>query len=184
MSEPTGRDGSIAALGEEVSAVTNRDIPLLKGTLRRLLGVESVDDLPAAARAVQGQLEAVEDRLSAVEARLDRLGDVGTEATTKEEKFAAVLAFAMNKRNGSSKVAVSPQEVKGCTGVSRRYAYDLIDAMGASIDGVEVREARTVPTGTGPERQGKALLVNCERVHELDGGVNRFNTRGGSTGGT
>jgi len=119
-----------------------------------------------------------------VERRLDRLGDVGEEATSKEEKFAAILAFAANKRNGSPKVALSPQEVKGCTGVSRRYAYELIDEMAAVVEGVEVREATQVKTGSGTERKGKALLVDCEAVHHDDGGVNQFTTGGGAKEGT
>ena len=91
------------------------------------------------------------------------MSDIGTEATSKEEKFAAALAFAHNKRNGRGTVVLSPQEVKGCTGVSRRYVYELIDAMGAEVDGVEVREAQTVRTGSGTNGRGRRCwwIVNA-----------------------
>lgn len=46
-----------------------------------------------------------------------------------------------------SKVAVTVSEIKGCVGVSRWYAYDLIDAMTSEINGVRLREARQVETG-------------------------------------
>jgi hypothetical protein len=114
--------------------------------------------------------------------RVAALGDVGTDATSKEEKYAAVLAFAANKDTSTGKVAVTPAEVRGCTGVSRRYAYDLTEAMGTDIDGVQVREARQVQTGSGVEQKRKALLVDCERVHATGGDVNQFTTGGESSG--
>lgn len=52
-----------------------------------------------------------------------------------------MLAFALNNRNGRLKVAVSPQEVRGCAGVSRSYAYELIDTMGEDVTGATVRES-------------------------------------------
>jgi len=94
------------------------------------------------------------------------------------EKLAAVLAFAMNKRNGRSKVAVSPQEVRGCAGVSRRYAYELIDVMGEEVTGVTVRDPHRVETGSGTKQKGKALLVDCEAVHNSGEGVNQVTTGG------
>jgi len=87
-----------------------------------------------------------------------------------------VLAFAQNKAGESGKVAVTPAEIRGCTGVSRRYAYDLVDAVAADVAGVQVRESKRVRTGNGTERKQKALLVDCERVHELDDAVNSFTT--------
>ena len=91
---------ALAELREEVAVAKNRDIPLLKGTLRRVVGAEgdSIDELPDGGRALRRQLEASEARLEVIEDRLERLDDVGTESTSKEEKFAAVLAFAENNR--------------------------------------------------------------------------------------
>ncbi|MEF8825338.1 MAG: hypothetical protein V5A27_03210 [Halapricum sp.] len=171
-------EATVAELREAVTTATNRDLPLLKGTLRALAEeeVESLDELPDVGRALNDRLDAYDERLAAVEHRLAALGDVGTETSSKEEKIAAVLAFAMHKRNGRSRVTVSPTEIKGCTGVSRRYAYDLLEAIAAEVDGVRLRESRQVETGSGTERQGKALLVDCERVHNDRAGVNQFTT--------
>lgn len=44
-----------------------------------------------------------------------------TDALTKAEKITAVLVFAQNKAGDDGKVAVTPAEIRGCTGVSRRY---------------------------------------------------------------
>ena len=41
--------------------------------------------------------------------------------TSKAAKYQTVLAFAQNNHSGTGKVAISPAEIKGCTGVSRRY---------------------------------------------------------------
>ena len=171
-------EAEVAELRSTLTAATNRDLPLLKGTVRAMTGgdIESIEELPDAGREFNTRLERFEERLATVERRVARLGDIGQEPTSKEEKFTSILAFAENKRNGSTKVALSPQEVKGCTGVSRRYAYALIDEMAEAVAGVEVREARRVETGSGTERKGKALLVDCEAVHETGGRVNEFTT--------
>jgi hypothetical protein len=167
-------------LQETVSLATNRDIPLLKGTVRSLVDadIESLDELPDAGRTFRRCCADREERLQAVESHLEALGDAGAANSTKAEKYSAVLSFAHNKRNGNAKVAVSPAEIKGCTGVTRRYAYDLLDEMAADVAGVQVREAHQVETGSGVKRKGKALLVDCEDIHADVVGVNQF-TKGG-----
>jgi hypothetical protein len=163
---------------ETLARITNRDLPLLKGTIRGLAAedVETVEDFPAAGRSLRAELDSLAERVAALEDRVAALGDVGTNPSTKEEKYAAVLAFAANKNTSTGKVAVTPSEVQGCTGVSRRYAYDLIEAMDDTVDGVRVREATQVQTGSGVEQKGKALLVDCDRVHATGDGVNQFTT--------
>ncbi|WP_115864077.1 hypothetical protein [Halorussus litoreus] len=172
-----GRD--VATLREDLSTVVNRDVPVLKGTIRQISGIDidTVGDLPDAGRAFNLQFEEQSERLDKVEQRLAQLGTIGQEPTSKEEKFAAILAFAQNKRNGESKVSVTPNEVRGCAGVSRRYAYDLIEAMATEIKGVSVRDPTRVQTGNGTKRKQKALLVDCEQVRTESGSVNQFTTR-------
>jgi tetrahydromethanopterin S-methyltransferase subunit G len=172
------------ALQTELQRATNRDIPLLKGTVRSILDgeIETIEEFPAAGRAFGQQFTEQGERLDQLEARVDVLHS-HTDASTKAEKFAAVLAFAQNKANGTGKAAVSPAEIRGCTGVSRRYAYDLVDALAADIDGVAVREPHQVQTGTGTKRKQKALLVDCEQVHEVCEAVKEFTTPNGGDDG-
>lgn len=172
-------------LTEEVTTATNRDIPLVKGTIRAMVetDIETVHDLPAAGRTFGARIDEPADRerrgRDEMERRLADLGDVGTRKTTKEQKLAAILAFAVNKRGEQAeKVAVSATEIRGCVGVSRRYAYDLMHAMAAEIEGVSVRESKRVQTSSGIKRKKKALLVDCERVHSGTDGVNEFTTGG------
>jgi hypothetical protein len=174
-------EATVAEVRASLDHAVDRDIPLLKGTLRAAIDAEidEIEDLPDAGHAFAERLAEYESRLAAVERRLAAFGDVDTTADTKAEKMAAVLTFALNKHDGRSKVAVSPQEVRGCAGVSRRYAYELIDAMGEDVTGVTVREPQRVETGAGTEQKGKALLVDCEAVHSNPEGVNQFTTGGG-----
>jgi hypothetical protein len=79
-------------------------------------------------------------------------------------------------------VAVTADEIQGCVGGFRRYAYELIDAAADQLEGARVRAATEVQTSTGVEHKKKALLVDCEAVHGDDAGVNEFTT--GPTGGT
>ena len=79
-------------------------------------------------------------------------------------------------------MAVSSAEIKGCIGVSRRYAYGLVEAMAEDLDGARIREAQQVETGSGVKRKSKALLVDCEMVQTSNGSVNEFTTVGSGAG--
>ena len=114
------------------------------------------------------RLTALEEIVEALEARVDALGAVNAELTSKEEKYAAVLEFAFEKDAESGSVSVGPHEIRECADVSRRYAYELIDAMGRSLSGCEVRESDVVETITGSRRRSKALLVDCDVVRNQE----------------
>lgn len=176
-------EDTVAKLEAQLAGATNRDLPLLKGTVRVMLDgdVGELTDLPDAGRAFQQRLAGLDDRLDAVEQQVAALGDLGTAKTTKEEKLAAILAFAANKRGTrSGTVAVTASEIQGCVGVSRRYAYELIEAAAEACAGTRVREATDVQTSSGVRHKKKALLVDCEAVHTDDAAVNQFTTgRGG-----
>ncbi|WP_255196515.1 hypothetical protein [Halorarius litoreus] len=161
-------EATVAELSDRLSGAVNRDIPLLKGTVRAVVDAEidEIGELPDAGRAFNGQVATHGERLDAVEKQLAALGDIGATKTTKEEKLAAICMFAQNKQGGqSSTVAVTASEIQGCVGVSRRYAYDLIDEAAVELEGVRVREATDVQTASGVEHKKKALLVDCEAVH-------------------
>ncbi|WP_142859548.1 restriction endonuclease [Salinigranum halophilum] len=114
--------------------------------------------------SVADRLTTLEEAVERLEARLDALETVSAEMTSKEEKYAVVLELAFAKHTDSETVSVGPHEIRECTDVSRRYAYDMIDAMGTSIVGCEVRDSDVVETITGTRRRSKALLVDCTVV--------------------
>lgn len=148
----------VANLQERLDTVANRDIPLLKGTIQVVVDAEidDIGDLPDAGRAFHREMATYAERLNAAEGQLTALGDIGTAKTTKEEKLAAICTFARNKRGGpSATVAVTVNEIQGRAGVSRRYAYELIDEAAAELAGARVREATDVWTGFGVEQKKK-----------------------------
>lgn len=173
-------EASVAEMNARLDRAVNRDIPLLTGTVRAALAadIDEIGELPDAGRTFNRQVKTYEERLNAVERQLAAFGDVSTTKTTKEQKLAAVLHFAANKQGGLSQtVAVTADEIQGCVGVSRRYAYDLIEEAADVCAGVRVREATDVQTSTGVKHKKKALLVDCEQVHTDGGSVNQFTTQ-------
>jgi tetrahydromethanopterin S-methyltransferase subunit G len=81
----TALETTVAEVREQFDRAMNRDIPLLKGTVRAAINAE-IDDigkLPDAGRTFNRQVRAAEERLDAVERQLAALGDIGTEKTTK-----------------------------------------------------------------------------------------------------
>ena len=173
-------ESDVKALESKLTPLVARDVPLLTGGVRALVDeeIESLEELPAAARKTAENRRAAREELDAVQSRVAALGDLGAERTSKEEKIAAVLTFAFNKGDGESKVSVTPQEIRGCTGVSRRYAYDLVEEIGSSVTGCRVREAAVVQTSTGSKRKPKALLVDYNVVQTGSEGVSRLTTGG------
>ena len=111
-------EAAVDRLEAQMQAATNRDIPVLKGTIRAMIDepIDSVDEFPRAGRRFGDEVTAMDARIREVEERVARFGDLGSERSSKEEKYAAVLRFAANKRTANGKGAVSPAEIKGCTG--------------------------------------------------------------------
>ena len=175
-------EATVATLEERLGTAMNRDIPLLKGTVRAIVDadIDEIGELPDAGRSFHREVATQAERLATVEEQVAAFGDVDAAKTTKAQKLAAICTFAQNKHNSqSSTVAVTAAEIRGCVGVSRRYAYELIDDAAAEIEGARVRNA-TSGESNGASKK-KALLVDCERVHVETGDVNRFTT--GEAGG-
>lgn len=100
----------------------------------------------------------------------------------RKRRYDAGLAFVVNTQTSTGSVAVTPSEVQGCTGVSRRYACELTEATGSDVDGVQVREERQIQTGSGVEQKPTALLVDCDQAHTAGDGLGRFTAAEGPTG--
>jgi hypothetical protein len=78
-------EATVAELCEQLDAATNRDIPLLKSTVRAIVNAEidDIGELPDAGRAFNRQVATYDERLAAVEQQVAALGDVAAEKTTK-----------------------------------------------------------------------------------------------------
>ncbi|KAB7514659.1 hypothetical protein DM867_05955 [Halosegnis rubeus] len=173
-------EATVDALAQRLDTAMNRDIPLLKGTVRAIVDadIDEIGELPDAGRSFHRTVVTQTERLATVEEQVAAFGDVDAAKTTKAQKLAAICAFAQNKHNSqSSTVAVTAAEIRGCVGVSRRYAYELIDDAAAELAGARVRNAASGESSGASKK--KALLVDCEQVHVEGGGVNQFTTGDG-----
>ncbi|WP_224449335.1 hypothetical protein [Haloprofundus salilacus] len=136
----------------------------------------ALDEIDSLHRRVQ-ELEAENERLNE---QLDALGDIGAEKTTKEQKIAAVVRYADQKRDNSNDVMrVTPSEIKGLLDVSRRYSYDLVDSIASEFEWARIRDGRLEPTakdGGGSRRIKKALEIDFAGVHGEPVPVNKFTT--------
>lgn len=183
---------SSAGLSEMTRAELEEYIDGLESRVETLEStVEDVRSSSGRGRAsIQKRISGIEDELDELQTavgshgeQLEAVADVGEEKTGKGEKVAAIAAFAMQKVDGGqTKTTVEASEIRGCVGVSRRYAYDLIDAIGddSQHEWATVRDEQTVTTGSGTARKKKALKVDCDRLRESSHSpesVNKFTTR-------
>lgn len=131
--------------------------------------------------ALHEENQALRGRLAEIETQLDAIQDLGTEKTTKEEKIAAVVQYAQNTVSGDAttgRVALPVKQLKGVAGISRRYAYTLIDDL---PDEYEWLHNRSTVSQYGDleideDSQNSALIVDLERLHETDADVSKFIT--------
>ena len=136
--------------------------------------------------ATNGRLESLDtenaelrDRLDALEARLDTVEDG---ATTKEGKVREIVTYAENARDANQEMAVvTATEIKGAAGISRRYAYDLIDDLPEEYHWITtLKEARERQYGNVEldwEKATRALVIDFEQLHSDPEAVNKFTTR-------
>ena len=164
--------------------------------------IEDLRDLTGKRAAETNQrMSGIEQQLgdlqTAVESHgetLATIADVESEKSSEGEKIGAIVAYADKARGGTSKALVTPKEIAGATGCSKRYAYDLVDKIGgldndssAFDEGpypwAAVRKSTTVPTANGSETKAKALKIDFDRVQQDSGALNWFNNgTGGNRG--
>jgi cell division septum initiation protein DivIVA len=158
-----------------VEALANRTDDLQA----RLADLDGGDAVTAPDRDEPGRVEQLEQRVAELEAEVDALRSVESEASSKEEKIAAIVATAENLADpGQRTVTVLVKDVRAATGVSRRYAYDLVDDM------VEQYEWASAPpeAAYNEDSRQKGVRVDLEAVHAADGAVNKFTTGVGGEG--
>ena len=184
----------VAELRERMQTVES-DIAFIKRTLVTLTDADLKDDghhplegLPESGEQVRISFEDLQEAVRHHGEQLAAVSDVSQKNTEKEGKVASIAAFAMQRANEPEEtVLVDVNEIRGCTGVTRRYAYKLIDDIGedAEYEWASVRNPKTVQTSSGPKQKAKGLLVDCDTLrkssHQPDR-VNSFNTRSGQEG--
>ncbi|WP_273836191.1 hypothetical protein [Halococcus sp. PRR34] len=186
----------VGGLREQVQDMQT-DIAFLKKAVTTLTDADLGDDMGvmALSDAAEETRTEIDDLRIAVESHGDTLAsiaDVGEDKSSEGEKVAAIVAYADQSRGQSTKVVVTPKEIAGTTGCSKRYAYDLVDKIGGLDEGggyddgqhpwAAVREAETVTTGKGDREKPKGLKIDFDRVQRDPGALNQFNNGSGGNG--
>lgn len=171
---------------DELEGFINRDFALLKGSLRRLLDVDeedSLEDLPGYAAAftrdgaADDRIERLEEDNRRLEERLQVLEtNLTSQQSGKFQKHAKILEFADNKRSkDQSAIAIVNEDVVGCVGCSRKYAYDLMEEMAETYSFATLRNHETIPNRSS---KLKAVVIEfgdddfdelLKRVHTNEG---------------
>lgn len=118
------------------------------------------------------------DRLEALEARMEVLED---SSSSKDGKVRQIVAGAENNRTGEQPaVVMDAAKIVTVTGVSRRYAYDLIEDLPEQHHWILTRsEARERQFGSieiDDGKQTKSIVVDFEALHSDPEAVNKFTT--------
>lgn len=146
----------------------------------------ALDEYKDVAETVDDLADRVE-HLEAENARLEqRLDGRDSERTTKEEKVADIVDTARNLREGQAVVQLTARDIVSATGVSRRYAYDLMDEdnLPSEYDWIlakdDIRQYGDlqIKKDDGSRRIG----VDFEGVHSTGVDVNKFTTSNGGEG--
>jgi hypothetical protein len=142
--------------------------------------------------AIQEENERLREKLADLDDRVERLGDIGEEKTSKEQKIVAIVTYADNaRREGQSVVTMTPENITGAAGVGRRYAYDLVDDMiegdgeGGTVgpEGYDwAHDPRDLPRHVEQDTPNKGVAIDFEGVHGTSVSVNKFTTRSGGQG--
>jgi hypothetical protein len=163
----------MTGLGGKEAAAVRRMLTMLAeqcvdGDATELDDIEKVD----AIIDEWAERKQLEDRIDQLEAMIDVDGG-------KQSKVAKIVEYA-NKKSDSQQavVKVTPREIKGATGVSRRYAYDLADDLPEEYPWIVTNEEMEQSQYGNLEKEvgDKCIGIDFEGVHGDRCPVNKFTT--------
>lgn len=178
----------------EAQVESLQEIGLTEGSLEiamlRKLAYGLADDVDAETGSLAEAVTSAIDRVDELEqeneelrTRLDKLGDIGAEKTSKEQKIAAIVTYADNQRgDDQDAVTVLPKVIKGLVDVRRRYAYDLVDDMVQSYDWAHDSRNLSRYGAVEQDTPRKGVVIDFEGVHGEPVPVNKFTTTAQGTG--
>jgi len=140
------------------------------------------------AKDAQDTADDLAGRVDTLEAENERLRSRLDENQSKEDKVGSLVEYASNKRDhDQAVVALSPQEIKGAYGCSRRHAYNLVDDLPGEyhwiLSGEFLAESQYGSLERDTSKVGKRIGIDFEGVHTAGCPVNHFITRNTDTGG-
>lgn len=145
-------------------------------------GFETIAEWLEATMATDETTE-LENRLDALESNVGILEETGS---SKEMKVRDIVGQAVNLADADQPGAVlTARDIKGATGCTRRYAYDLIDDLPDEYhflkDRKEVKQYGDLELDW--DAQARGLFVDLEQLHTDPEAVNKFTTENSGNGG-
>lgn len=189
---------TVVELSERVDDVENQpsldgiEMAAVRKLLNGLAGVSGEGADPTQMNAVdtaQAAIERVDDllnRIEQLEAENDRLRSRvdGTDSSGKDQKVQDIVSFANNTRGNDPAVKLTAKDIKGATGCSTRYAYDLMDDLPEEYDWMlspqDMLQYGSLEIDNHDERR---LGVDFEGVHSSGCPLNKFNNGNSGEGG-
>lgn len=166
---------------DKIQEVANRDVAIIKGALTNLLGVKDIEELPAAGQSLRDRLDDQDESIADVEDQVEALdGVIADGGGGKSSKIRDIVQMADNRRSDEGRVLMTVPDIIDATGVSRRYAYDLIEDLPDDREWILAREEMKQygDLQIDKDEQTKAIGIDFEGVHGRPCPVNKFTTGG------
>jgi len=181
---------TVVALSQQVETLENEpsfdgiEMAAVRKLLTGLAGMGGEDTDPTQMNAVEmaqtalGRVDDLATRLDELEAENERLRSRvdSTSTSGKEQKVQDIVQFADNARGNDPAVKLTAKDIKGATGCSTRYAYDLMDDLPTEYDWMlspqEMLQYGSIEIDNHDQRR---LGVDIEGVHSSGCPLNKFN---------
>lgn len=146
------------------------------------LEIQALTALTNALAEAQFQIDTIADAVDDLEAenkRLrQRLDGRDSQRTSKEQKVADIVAAARSLREDADVVQLTARDIVSATNVSRRYAYDLMDALPEEYDWIlakeDIRQYGDLEIKKADDT--RRIGIDFEGVHSTGVPVNKFTT--------
>lgn len=138
-----------------------------------------------ARKDLEGTVDGLAERVDDLEAENERLRERIDSADGKKEKVAKIVRYADRARDGAPAVKLTAKEISGAAGVSRRYAYDLMDGdagLPAEYDWMLTPEQMQQYGSLEIDNEERRLGIDFEGVHSSGCPLNKFTTTPGEGG--
>lgn len=182
------REIALSKLLTRLADIEDKDASNIGLIERAVLAVERVERLEDEIDTLHDRLEEFEHELGRHDEQLDALGDITQQKTTKEQKVAAIVRYADQKRDqNNDAIHVFPREIKGLLDVSQRYAYQLVEDIAAEHEWAHHHDGYTEPSakdGGKRIRHKKALELDFAGNSGESVPLNKFNNGMAIEGGT
>jgi regulator of replication initiation timing len=134
---------------------------------------------------LEATVDNLADRVDELEAENERLRDRLDETTPedRDDRLASLVEYAHNQRGGvardrdDSVIKVSPKEMAGATGYSKRHCYDLVEDWSDEYTWLlspdQLQQYGDLERDM--QQDGTYLAVDFEGVHSPGVPLNRFN---------